>query len=84
MKPFTNIIKPPTNDGSLYSCPCCGERTLSERGSYEICDVCGWEDDGQDDHDADEVRRGPNGGFSLTQARREFSEQHTKKRDWKQ
>jgi hypothetical protein len=34
--------------------------------------VCFWEDDGQDDHDADEVRGGPNGTLSLTQARTNF------------
>jgi hypothetical protein len=26
-------------------CPCCGSRTISELGTYEICKVCGWEDD---------------------------------------
>lgn len=32
----------------LHPCPCCGFRTLTEeeRGSYELCRVCGWEDDG--------------------------------------
>jgi len=34
---------------------------------------CFWEDDGQDDHDADEVRGGPNYSLSLTQARLNFS-----------
>ena len=29
----------------LIPCPCCGSKTLSESGVYEICDVCGWEDD---------------------------------------
>ena len=33
-----------------------------------------WEDDGQDDHDADEVRGGPNGDLSLAAARRNFRE----------
>jgi hypothetical protein len=29
-----------------YPCPCCGYLTYSEPpGSYEICSVCGWEDD---------------------------------------
>jgi len=29
-----------------FTCPCCGYRTLSGfPGSYEICDVCFWEDD---------------------------------------
>jgi cysteine-rich CPCC protein len=27
------------------SCPCCGHRTLPERGYYELCPVCCWEDD---------------------------------------
>ena len=26
-------------------CPCCGSRVLRERGAFEICPVCGWEDD---------------------------------------
>lgn len=30
----------------LAACPCCGYRTLHERGTYEICCVCFWEDDG--------------------------------------
>jgi hypothetical protein len=36
--------------------------------------VCFWEDDGQDDHDADEVRGGPNSDLSLTLARLNFRE----------
>ena len=53
-------------------CPCCGCRTLSQRGEYEICAVCFWEDDGQDDHDADVVRGGPNARLSLTAARENY------------
>jgi predicted RNA-binding Zn-ribbon protein involved in translation (DUF1610 family) len=52
-----------------YTCPCCGHATLSARGSYEICDECGWEDDGQDNHDSASVRGGPNGSMSLDDAR---------------
>ncbi len=26
-------------------CPCCGHHTLPERGAYEVCPVCYWEDD---------------------------------------
>lgn len=29
----------------LYPCPCCGSHTLGKLGHYEICGVCGWEDD---------------------------------------
>ncbi len=28
-----------------YACPCCGCLTLDERGEYDICPVCFWEDD---------------------------------------
>jgi hypothetical protein len=37
-------------------CPCCGYPTLSEPVAYEICELCNWEDDGQGDADAEEVR----------------------------
>jgi hypothetical protein len=67
MIPFRNVSLP--KDEHNHRCPCCGYRTLSERGGYEICSVCFWEDDGQDDHDAEEVRGGPNGRLSLAVAR---------------
>ena len=54
-------------------CPCCGYPTIDERGSYEICELCRWEDDGQDDTDASEIRGGPNQDFSLTEARANFA-----------
>lgn len=53
----------------LFTCPGCGFPTISSRGDFEICDVCFWEDDGQDNEDADEVRGGPNGKLSLTENR---------------
>lgn len=28
-----------------FACPCCGCLTLDERGGYDICPVCFWEDD---------------------------------------
>jgi hypothetical protein len=59
-------------DEGPHACPCCGDLTLGERGGFEICSVCFWEDDGQDEHDADIVRGGPNGASSLSAARRNF------------
>jgi hypothetical protein len=56
-----------------HACPCCRAATLQERGSFEVCPTCWWEDDGQDDGDADLVRGGPNGALSLTQARANFA-----------
>lgn len=29
----------------LEQCPCCGYKTIKERGCYDICKVCYWEDD---------------------------------------
>lgn len=28
-----------------FPCPCCGYLTSSGPGSYDICPICGWEDD---------------------------------------
>lgn len=58
---------------SPYNCPCCGYRTLVERGANETCDRCLWTDDGQDNEDADVVRGGPNHELSLTKARQNFA-----------
>lgn len=77
---FFNVIRP--FGGGPYGCPCCGYLTLDERGGYEICPVCSWEDDGQDTHDADVVRGGPNGKLSLAQARRNFAEFGASSEKW--
>ncbi|WP_189486477.1 CPCC family cysteine-rich protein [Asticcacaulis endophyticus] len=56
-------------------CPCCKFPTLNARGPRgEICVICWWEDDGQDDHDANDVRGGPNGRYSLTAAHANFAD----------
>ena len=51
-------------------CPCCGQYAFEEKGAYEICPVCGWEDDPYQ-------RRNPDfaGGantLSLNEARRYY------------
>jgi len=53
-------------------CPCCGHLTISEKSAFEICQVCYWEDDGQSDADADQIKGGPNGNLSLTVARTNY------------
>jgi hypothetical protein len=54
-----------------YPCPCCGYLEFAEApGSYEICGVCGWEDDLvqlRDPH-----YRGGANSPSLVQAQQEF------------
>lgn len=69
---WKSIFEPPL-PGVRYQCPCCKYRTLEERGGYEICKVCFWEDDGQDEHDADIVRGGPNHALSLREAQANYA-----------
>jgi hypothetical protein len=58
-----------TQNLKIFTCPGCGYPTLSKRGVFEICMVCDWENDRQDDKTADEVWGGPNGSLSLTENR---------------
>jgi hypothetical protein len=71
-------------DAGRVTCPACGYPTIGERTAYEICSLCAWEDDGQDDnphrpegyHDyfgPDDVAGGPNHDYSLTEARENFA-----------
>jgi Cysteine-rich CPCC len=55
-----------------YRCPCCGYRTLEAPSALALCPVCWWEDDGQEDDDAAEVRFTVNGQLSLEQARQQY------------
>jgi hypothetical protein len=58
-------------------CPCCEYLTLENPDDYEICILCNWEDDGQDDPHADEIWGGPNEEYSLTEARENFKKHNT-------
>jgi hypothetical protein len=55
-----------------YPCPCCGYLTLPEppTGTYEICQVCFWEDDNIQFDDPD--YEGGANTVSLRQARENF------------
>ncbi len=55
----------------MITCPCCGYKTLDDPTPFAICEVCWWENDGQNNHNADENKGNPN-GLSLTQARNNF------------
>ena len=68
---FRNVVEP-YSAVAIYRCPCCRNRTLHERGGDEICASCFGHDDGQDDHDAAEVRGGPNYHPSLADARENY------------
>ena len=52
----------------LYDCPCCGYLTLTGP-RINICAICVWSDDGQDDDTASVVRGGSNLDLSLDDAR---------------
>jgi ribosomal protein L37AE/L43A len=57
-----------------YQCPCCGYYTLEEEapGSFEICHVCGWEDDNVQYY-APNFRGGAN-EMSLIEAKKNYLE----------
>lgn len=56
-----------------FRCPCCGCKTLDAPAAMALCPVCWWEDDGQDDADAFEVRHTVNGQLSLKDAREHYA-----------
>lgn len=53
----------------LFTCPCCWFPTLESRCSYDICFICDWEDDWQDDYNEFEILWWPNWKLSLHDAR---------------
>jgi len=57
-----------------FRCPCCGSKTLEAPSALALCPVCWWEDDGQEDEDAAEVRLTVNGALSLEEARAYYQE----------
>ena len=66
----------------MFRCPVCGQRTLPERGMFEICTECGWEDEGMDDDD-EEPGFGPNGDYTIRQYREEYLKLKAENPDYK-
>jgi hypothetical protein len=58
--------------GAAHQCPACDYFTLANRGQYEICPICFWEDNGLD-LDRPDVISGPN-HLTLREARTNFQE----------
>jgi hypothetical protein len=54
-------------------CPVCHYKTLHESGTFSICMICSWEDDGCPESRALEVLGGPNKDYSLGEARSNFA-----------
>jgi hypothetical protein len=65
---------PGPHKNGKYACPCCGYYTLleGETGSYDICEVCFWEDDFVQAQDP-KYRGGANHP-SLLEARKNYEE----------
>ncbi len=57
-----------------YKCPCCGNYTLDYEppATYEVCEICNWEDDGVQFYELD-YKCGTN-KMSLNEARQAYKE----------
>jgi hypothetical protein len=56
----------------LKKCPCCGQKTLPLNSFFDICHVCGWEDDKSQSDDPD--NSGGANKLSLNQARKAWED----------
>jgi hypothetical protein len=54
------------------SCPICGYMTLASRCDHDICGICFWQDDGQDNPEAEKNYIGPNDAHSINKFRIEI------------
>ena len=71
-----------------HTCPCCGYKTLEKeaKGTYEICDLCDWEDDLVQNQDPD--YEGGANSICLREAQHEFlkgfkgSDEYQKDSEW--
>jgi hypothetical protein len=72
MEAASDLAAHDTPVGRRYVCPCCGYLTADEPppGTFNICAICGWEDDNVQFHDPD-FEGGAN-IVSLNQARRNY------------
>lgn len=68
--PYSNGRKAEKEMIDKNMCPCCGKYRFEEPGEYEICQVCGWEDDPVQRKDPD-FEGGAN-KLSLNQAKDEY------------
>ena len=77
---------------TMYTCPCCGYKTLGEKppGTYEICELCGWEDDAVQFDDPDyeggansESLREAQHVFLTETKNKDYSEEYEKDKEWK-
>jgi len=60
----------------MIKCPVCGEYEFEKRSDYDVCDVCGWENDGLQMKNPD--YRGGANAESLNEAKAEWESQNKK------
>lgn len=67
----------------LYTCPCCGYKTFGSEppGTFEICDICFWEDDNIQFHNP--FYKGGANHISLKQAQENYRNIGVSKEDMK-
>ena len=63
---------------ATFACPCCGYPTKHRLGECDICEICDWEDDGAEfKFPIEHVIGGPNGDYSIKEARENFEKYFT-------
>lgn len=60
------------NDDGLVPCPCCGKGMVTTGHEFDICEICGWEDNNLQFRHPD--YRGGANSMSLNEARRAYKE----------
>ncbi len=55
-----------------HTCPVCGKYEFEGYGSFDVCEVCGWEDDSTQENNPDED--GGANHMSLNEARAAYKE----------
>ena len=61
----------------LNPCKCCGNLTIEFVDEYEICEICGWEDDDIQSDDPDYA--GGANKLSLNQHKKKWEDEQNKK-----
>ena len=64
-----------------HRCPCCGFRTLEWRGEYDLCPVCGWEDERAEDAFEDGPARLARFSVPHHMTRAEYRQRYEARRD---
>lgn len=66
------VLDPTDHMNDKKKCACCGKETLDADSTYDICPVCGWENDELQEDDPD-LHGGAN-KMSLNEAKRAYKE----------